>query len=68
MADDGISLLRQNRDRNLAEIKVLEAALARMQAAGSPAVELTQGVIAILKAQVAEVEAFLSAHGSRNAL
>lgn len=67
MADDGLFLWRQDRDRNLAEIKSLEATLARMQAAASPAVEPTQRLIAILKARVAEVENFLSAHGSSNA-
>jgi hypothetical protein len=67
MADDRLSLWRQDRDRNLAEIKNLEVTLARMQAAGSPAVEPTQQLIAILKARVAEDENFLSAHGTGNA-
>jgi hypothetical protein len=67
MADDGLSLWRQDRDRNLAEIKSLEVTLARMQVARSPAVELTQRLIDILKARVVEVENFLSAHGSSNA-
>ena len=62
MADDGLSRLRQYRDRNLAEIKSLEVTLARMEAAGSPAVEPTQWLIATLKAQVAEVENFLAQH------
>ena len=64
-ADDGLSRLRQYRDRNLAEIESLEVTLARMQAAGSPAAELTRRLIATLKAQVAEVENFLSAHGNK---
>ena len=34
MADDGLSLWRQDRDRNLAEIKSLEATLARLHLAG----------------------------------
>jgi hypothetical protein len=38
-----------------------------MQAAGSPAIGPTQWLIANLKARVAEVENFLSAHGSSNA-
>jgi hypothetical protein len=62
MADDALSLWRQDRDRNLAEIRSLEATLARMQAAGSPAVEPTQRLIAILKGRVAEADAFLSAN------
>jgi len=62
MADDGLSRLRQDRDRNLAEIKSLEVTLARMPAAGSPAVEPTQWLIANLKARVAEVENFLGKH------
>jgi hypothetical protein len=67
MADDGLSRLRLDRDRNLAEIKSLEVTLARMQAAGSPAVDPTQWLIANFKARVAEVDNFLSAHGSSNA-
>lgn len=46
----------------MAEIKSLEATLARMQAAGSPAVEPTQRLISILKSRVAEADAFLSAN------
>jgi hypothetical protein len=67
MADDGLSQWRQDRDRNLAEIQGLQASLARMQAAGSPAVEPTLRLIAILKARVAEVEASLSTRESSNA-
>ena len=64
-ADDGLSRLRQDRDRNLAEIESLEVTLARMQAADSPAVEPTQRLIAALKARVAEVTNVLSAHGNK---
>ncbi len=61
MADDGLSRLRQYRDSSRADIKSLEGTLARMPA-GSPAVEPTRRVIATLKAQVAELENFLSKH------
>jgi hypothetical protein len=61
MADDGLSRLRQYLDSTLAEIKSLEVTLAHMPA-GSPVAELTRRVIATLKAQVAEVENFLSKH------
>jgi hypothetical protein len=67
MADDGLSPWRQDRDRNLAEIKGLEASLARMKAAGSPAVESTQLLIDVLKKRVAEVESFLLERGNDNA-
>lgn len=66
MAEDALSPWRQDRDRNLAEIAHLEATLSRMQAAGSPAVEPTQRLIAILRSRVAEAEAFLSMHGKSN--
>jgi hypothetical protein len=67
MADDALSRMRNHRNGILAEIKGLEAVLAR-QAAGSPVIELTRQVIVILKKQAVEVETFLSAHGGIDAL
>ena len=68
MADDGLALWRQDRDRNLAEIRNLEAVLARMEAADSTAGEPTRQLIVLLQKRVADVQGFLSAHGSGNAL